>query len=337
MLASKLKPSSPSICIVGAGVAGLTSAYRILEKQPNSRISIVAERYGHDTTTSGAAGVWGPYKMMETPTELVDRLAMSSYRHLLGLFHSPDARAAGVSLVQSYYLYDMAPEPPYPTWKEQVDGLKDLNSKQLRLFKDCPEIQFGFTFDNVTVEGRFYLAFLESKIKSVGGENLKIIQKKVSSLEEIEGYDAVVNCSGLGSRQLMDDELVKPIRGQILRVEAPWITNHINYNSSYIIPNPHHGTVVLGGTGQDSWDTKMSRDDRDTILKGCMKLMPSLVAATVKDDWVGLRPGRQSLRLEIDPKRKNVIHNYGHGGAGLTLGWGCAGDVVDLLGELGVI
>jgi hypothetical protein len=188
--------------------------------------------------------------MMETPPELVDRLAMSSYRHLLGLFHSSDARPAGVSLVQSYYLYDNPPEPLYPTWKNKVDGLKDLSPSQLRAFNS--EVQFGFTFDNVTVEGRYYLAYLESKIKSIAGDNLRIIQKRLSSLDEIEGsYDAIVNCTGLGARALMDDALVKPIRGQIIRVHAPWVTTHINYNSSYIIPNPHHGTVVLGGTGQE--------------------------------------------------------------------------------------
>ena len=55
-------------------------------------------------------------------------------------------------------------------------------------------------------------------------------------------------------------------------------------------------------------------------------------------EWVGLRPLRtKGVRLEMDPQlvdggRRwiNVIHNYGHGGSGVTLSWGCAKEVVDL-------
>src|SRR5438874_651476 len=48
---------------------------------------------------------------------------------------------------------------------------------------------------------------------------------------------------------------------------------------------------------------------------------------------VSLRPFRKSgVRLEWDRLRdgRTVIHNYGHGGAGFTLSWGCAREVIDL-------
>lgn len=61
--------------------------------------------------------------------------------------------------------------------------------------------------------------------------------------------------------------------------------------------------------------------------------------AEVLRDWVGLRPGRPSVRLEeelipcagADRGVLRVVHNYGHGGAGLTLAWGCAGHAVSLV------
>ena len=60
---------------------------------------------------------------------------------------------------------------------------------------------------------------------------------------------------------------------------------------------------------------------------------------------VGLRPGRPSALLELEQvalKQQRpggssgksslpVVHNYGHGGAGLTLAWGCAADAVQLV------
>jgi D-amino-acid oxidase len=54
---------------------------------------------------------------------------------------------------------------------------------------------------------------------------------------------------------------------------------------------------------------------------------------TVLAERVGLRPFRRSgVRLERDQLRdgRTVVHNYGHGGAGFTLSWGCAREVLEL-------
>lgn len=59
-------------------------------------------------------------------------------------------------------------------------------------------------------------------------------------------------------------------------------------------------------------------------------------AAEIKDG-VGLRPGRSSIRLEAEKhvtgsnKILNIVHNYGHGGAGVTLCFGCAKDASSLV------
>jgi D-amino-acid oxidase len=98
--------------------------------------------------------------------------------------------------------------------------------------------------------------------------------------------------------------------------------------------------VVLGGTAQyGDWNTNLSLADRERILAGCCEVYPSLAAAEVLGDWVGLRPGRTCIRLEAGLVHGGatgavpVVHNYGHGGSGLTLAWGCAGDVVQLAAE----
>jgi D-amino-acid oxidase len=48
---------------------------------------------------------------------------------------------------------------------------------------------------------------------------------------------------------------------------------------------------------------------------------------------VGLRPVRSAVRLEAETIAPNclLLHNYGHGGAGVTLSWGCAAEVVRLI------
>jgi len=52
----------------------------------------------------------------------------------------------------------------------------------------------------------------------------------------------------------------------------------------------------------------------------------------VLETVVGLRPGRAEVRVELDHDSLPVpvIHDYGHGGSGITIGWGCAQDVAAL-------
>ena len=45
----------------------------------------------------------------------------------------------------------------------------------------------------------------------------------------------------------------------------------------------------------------------------------------VEEVLVGLRPARKgNVRLEWDPVCPSILHNYGHGGSGVTFSWGCA-------------
>jgi D-amino-acid oxidase len=59
--------------------------------------------------------------------------------------------------------------------------------------------------------------------------------------------------------------------------------------------------------------------------------VPALRGARVVGEAVGLRPARPAVRLETEARpRGTVVHCYGHGGAGVTLAWGCAEEVVGL-------
>ncbi|CAF4633278.1 unnamed protein product [Didymodactylos carnosus] len=88
----------------------------------------------------------------------------------------------------------------------------------------------------------------------------------------------------------------------------------------------------------DDWNLKEDKDDTKMIMKKCATLFPSLKNAQVISVDIGLRPFRDTIRLEYELiKSKNnengvhVVHNYGHSGSGVTLCWGCSKDVVDLV------
>jgi D-amino-acid oxidase len=83
------------------------------------------------------------------------------------------------------------------------------------------------------------LPYLFERFRKSGG---RFVQAKVHSFDDLikaGGYDMIVNCSGLGSKELASDVEVKPIRGQVSRVVAPWMFETILDDSddgNYIIP-----------------------------------------------------------------------------------------------------
>lgn len=173
------------------------------------------------------------------------------------------------------------------------------------------------------------------RLRKAGG-NME--QRKVRSLQELShSYDMIVNCSGLGSKTLAGDDSMYPVRGQILKMEAPWLKNFIRDGDgkTYIFPGIH--SVTVGGTRQEQdWRLEVDKGDGEDMLARCIRLQPSLCKAKVLGEWVGLRPGRKNPRVERDlvqlqGRQVPVVHNYGHGGVGVCLAWGTSVDALGLV------
>ena len=59
------------VAIVGAGVMGLSCADVIQEKYPHVQVTIFAEKFSPATTSDGAAGLFWPYLLGDTPVEVI--------------------------------------------------------------------------------------------------------------------------------------------------------------------------------------------------------------------------------------------------------------------------
>jgi D-amino-acid oxidase len=91
---------------------------------------------------------------------------------------------------------------------------------------------------------------------------------------------------------------------------------------------------VVGGTDvEGEWDRRPDLRIAAEILRRAEALMPEIAGARVLAHRVGLRPGRSEVRLEAErsPGGGTVVHCYGHGGAGVTVSWGCADEVAELV------
>ncbi len=169
-----------------------------------------------------------------------------------------------------------------------------------------------------------YLGWLIGRVAALGGTLTRL---NLAALPI--GADVVVNCAGLGARLLGSDPSVTPVRGQVVCVEQVglerwWLDAD---GPTYVIPRSRD--IVLGGTdGEGDWSRTPSPDTAAAILARAAALVPEVRRARVLRHKVGLRPARPVVRVERDG---GVVHCYGHGGAGVTLSWGVADEVVALV------
>ncbi len=204
-----------------------------------------------------------------------------------------------------------------------MPGLRRLGSPDLPAgFAD------GFAFTAPVVDMGRYLPWLQARLAAAGGF---VVVRRVTDLAELHG-DAVVNCSGLGARGLVDYEALVPVRGQVVRVANPGLTDWVLDEEdpaglTYVIPRIDDvvcgGTVDVGATGGE-----VDPAVEAAILRRAIALVPPLAGSPVVSRALGWRPVRPEVRLE---REGCVVHCYGHGGAGVTLSWACADDVAALL------
>lgn len=307
---------SVDVTVVGAGVVGLTCALRLAEAGHGVRV--VARERPADTTSAVAAAVWYPYRAF--PFDRVLGWARAGYEAFAGLAGAEPE--AGVRLrVGTELLRDDGPDP---WWAGAVPDLAKVT--------DVPAgFAVGWRFTAPVVDMTRYLPWLAARLAGHG------VVPEVAAVDDLGALGGVVvNCSGLGARELAADPSVVPVRGQVVVVEqvglTEWVVDDGDGTSlTYVVPRIDD--VVVGGTAEEgAEDLTVDPATAADILARASALVPSLAGARVVGHKVGLRPARPRVRLEAERRGDaTVVHCYGHGGAGVTLSWGCAADVAGLV------
>lgn len=308
------------VIVVGAGVVGLTSAVRLAEA--GHRVDVVGRDLPLETTSAVAAALWYPY--LALPQDRVSAWAGRSYGVFSELAGDP---ATGVRMVDGTEVFRTATDDPW--WGAAVPSLRRLTPT------DGLPVGYadGWTFRAPVVEMPVYLALLVGRLGELGGTLTRLNLGGLPPTDEIGAADVVLDCAGLGARLLAADTTVVPVRGQVVVLEQvglrEWWLDTADRAPTYVVPRA--SDIVVGGTEEHGeWSRTPDPGTAQAILARATALVPALSGAKVLRHKVGLRPARPSIRLE---RVGDVVHCYGHCGAGVTLSWGCADEVADLVAD----
>ncbi|MFE1024043.1 FAD-dependent oxidoreductase [Streptomyces sp. NPDC058818] len=306
------------VVVVGGGVVGLTTAVVLAER--GRRVRLWTREPVERTTSAVAGALWWPYRIK--PVALARSWALRSLDVYEELAARPEE--SGVRMVEGVLGETGLDEAD--TWAAaRLPGLRVATAQEYGgsgLWARLPLIDMST-----------HLSWLRKRLVSAGGV---VETRAVTELAEAEA-PVVVNCTGLGARELVPDASVRPVRGQLVVVENPGIrtwmvsTDPVSGEMAYFFPQP--GRLVLGGTAEeDAWSAEPDPAVAEAIVRRCAALRPEIAGARVIAHLVGLRPARDAVRLERErlPDGRLLVHNYGHGGAGVTVAWGCARETAEL-------
>ncbi len=340
--------------VVGAGVSGLTTAICLAEA--GLPVTIVSDRMPAQTTSSVAGAIWGAH--LTEPGERTATWARQTLTELLSLTGEP---AAGVRIGSGVLALRPAPEPPRdgarpgqngtgtpgagpPGAGAPEGGTLDARPADLAGHADVracepaslpPGYDRGWRYSAALVQMPVYLDYLRSRCERAGARLEVAEVTSLTGAAQRWGARVVVNCTGAWARHLAGDPQVTPVRGQAVVVENPGLTEFFiglpSGGHELVYAFPHGGTVILGGSqAAGDWSLEPDPVTAERIVADCAAIDPRLRTARVLSHRVGLRPYRPVIRVEAEPPADAsgpgplVVHNYGHGGAGVTVSWGCA-------------
>jgi D-amino-acid oxidase len=313
------------VLVIGAGVIGLSTAICLVEA--GASVAVAAAELPPQTTSIAAGAVWGP--------------------HLVGM----DDRITRWADMTRSWLIDLS-EHGLPSTVRLASGIAAGREETLappefaaggeltrcRPAEIPPGYRSAWRLTAPIVSMPDYLDYLQLRFGRAGSATPfpSMFSSLLDAASQYPSARVIVNCAGCGARDLVPDPDVTPVRGQVVVASNPGITEFFVGTGAapddltYLFP--HGDTVVLGGTEDaGNWSREPDPATAERIIAACSAVRPELRGATVLGHRVGLRPARTAVRLEAEQAGGvTIVHNYGHGGSGVTLSWGCAQDAAQL-------
>ena len=318
------------VIVVGAGVIGLSCAVRLAER--GFEVNVLARDLPLETTSAVAAALWYPYRIGGDAgageAARVLAWARTTYAELARLATAQPS--CGVVMTTGTVLLRQPAAQPW--WRAAVPP--GVPFEHVPPGDLPPGYRDGWRITVPVADTAAYLPWLLARVEALGAT---VTRRWLPALPAPDD-GVVVNCTGLGAGALAHDTSVYPVRGQIVRLRRlaglrDWLVDDTGPPDRPLYVVPRGAEVVVGGTAESaSYDRRPDPEVSQHILARATALVRELAGAAQLGHRVGLRPARPRVRLErLAGAGGSLVHCYGHGGAGVTLSWGCADEVAALV------
>ena len=263
--------------ILGCGAAGLSAAR--LMQNAGWEVSIYAKDLPPNTTSNIAGGQWSPTSVYDKDAVSPAFLSQfeSAMRHAYRYYQNLVGSKYGVRWISNYMIDDSPEEQDslYSTYGDMYPERSQLNSSQHPF--DATHV---LHMDTMLIEPAIYLPAMMNDFQIAGG---KIIVKEFQDINEVLQLEepVIINCTGLGSRTLFNDNDLIPIKGQLTFLLPQNEIDYIIIGNGGLYMFPRSDGILLGGTFErNNWDTTADPEKVRQIVNGHRAFFEAM-----KDPW----------------------------------------------------
>lgn len=332
--------TKPTIAVIGCGVIGITTGILLLRK--GMKVHIYTNALPHHTASTIACAIWLPFGTSKHYShDYYDLLRQWCIDSLLE-FRKLVGNEYGVKSIRNHELFRKESDVPEFLWL-----LSDiLPNFEAEVDDSLPEgFLFRVSFDTFVIETGPYLQKLLTDFIEAGGQ---VIEKTFEDYGDIFQLkeSVIFNCLGLGAKQIFSDQDLKPVKGQLLFHKPIELNIALGCDEYCLVPRSD--ALIFGALWQEEFTSiEPTQENSDMIWSKVCELLgrsESTVAVpshliqreSIFNTVAALRPFRANgVRIERESvENKIIIHNYGHGGGGISLSWGTASKAISLVDDL---
>jgi glycine/D-amino acid oxidase-like deaminating enzyme len=252
--------------IIGSGAVGLATAR--LFQDHGFAVTIYAKSLPPETTSNIAGALWLPVTLVDhehraalkDQLERATRFAWRIYQNLLGDRY-------GVRFIDVDFLSDDRD----PTLPREMDPAADL--LPFPPLRDSPfPTRFARRMHTMLIEPAIYLPAVLADFRLAEGRVVVQAFENKDALLQLE-ESLIVNCTGLGARDLFGDEALEPIKGQLLVLMPQPEIDYATIGPGDLYMFARRDGIVLGGTHEENvWTLDVNEEEAERVLTGHQRL-----------------------------------------------------------------